>query len=913
MKNVILTLLFSLFLGGLFAQTAKVSGTIISGETKTPVQNAIVKVGDLQSTSNDKGYFEIVNVPFGKAKISVEAAGNPKFEQAINVDKEDLILGDLDVAGTLEDDTETVDDNIVSSDFLDEGDGGTNPSLLSSSSDVYSRIAGFTFGKLFFRTRGYDNSYQAIYLNGVSVENPEMGRTSWSVWGGLNDVTRNKDTKSAVSSSEFGFGDIGGATNISTQPSTYRKTSKVSYAMGNTSYRQRIMATYATGLMKNGWAFMFSGSRRWANEGYVEGTYYDGWSYFGAAERKLNDKHSLVLSALGTPTERGMQAASTQEAYDLAGTNYYNPNWGYQNGEKRNARTRFVHQPLITANHIFKPSEKTKITTALAYSFGTFSNKALNWYNAYDPRPDYYRLLPSYVELYGPNPVLKTYLDSVWQNDESIRQVNWDAMYYANYLSYYNYGENNGRAKYMIEDRRDDHKRYNISSNINHNINESISLAGGFEISRYKVNHYKLIDDFLEYEDMEGKYYWIDVDQFAERDFPGNDSITQNDLDNPNRVCYEGDRFGYDYDIHVNSEDVWGQSKFVYDNAEFYVGANLVHTDFWRVGNMKNGRAPENSLGESEHKTFLDFGVKAGATLKLSGHHYFIVNGLYRTNAPSPKVSFLSPRVKNEYVDSLISEKIYTADIAYVIKYRKLNAKITAYNTIMLDKATLMSFYHDELKSFASYSMRNVDTRNQGIEFGAEIKATDKFSFLLAGSYSDNRYISRPTATVSVENGSLPDSTKTIYLNNYYLPGAQAIGSFGLKYNINYWFFNANVNYVGKSYLSMFPELRSEAAINGTAWDESIYKEKIQEIIDMEKFKDGITLDLSIGKSIRIDYKYFINVNFSVSNILNNTSLKTGGYESLRFDFATKNLDKFDSKYYYSFGRTFYLNVSFRI
>ena len=28
-------------------------------------------------------------------------------------------------------------------------------------------------------------------------------------------------------------------------------------------------------------------------------------------------------------TERGAQQASTQEAYDLVGNNYYNPNWGY--------------------------------------------------------------------------------------------------------------------------------------------------------------------------------------------------------------------------------------------------------------------------------------------------------------------------------------------------------------------------------------------------------------------------------------------------------------------------------------------------------------------------------------------------------------------------------------------------------
>ena len=49
---------------------------------------------------------------------------------------------------------------------------------------------------------------------------------------------------------------------------------------------------------------------------------------------------------MGAPTERGAQQASTQEAYDLVGNNYYNPNWGYQDGKMRNARVRNSHEPI---------------------------------------------------------------------------------------------------------------------------------------------------------------------------------------------------------------------------------------------------------------------------------------------------------------------------------------------------------------------------------------------------------------------------------------------------------------------------------------------------------------------------------------------------------------------------------------
>jgi hypothetical protein len=81
---------------------------------------------------------------------------------------------------------------------------------------------------------------------------------------------------------------------------------------------------------------------------------------------------------------------------DLAGSHYYNPYWGYQNGEKRNANISKTHQPVIILTHDFRINNKTDVTTSLSYSFGEKSSASLDWFNAPDPRPDYYRYLPSY-------------------------------------------------------------------------------------------------------------------------------------------------------------------------------------------------------------------------------------------------------------------------------------------------------------------------------------------------------------------------------------------------------------------------------------------------------------------------------------------------------------------------------------
>ena len=69
---------------------------------------------------------------------------------------------------------------------------------------------------------------------------------------------------------------------------------------------------------------------RWANEGFVEGTFYNSFSYLLGFEKRFNDRHSLSFTTWGSPTERAQQGSSTEEAYWLANDHYYNPNWGYQ-------------------------------------------------------------------------------------------------------------------------------------------------------------------------------------------------------------------------------------------------------------------------------------------------------------------------------------------------------------------------------------------------------------------------------------------------------------------------------------------------------------------------------------------------------------------------------------------------------
>ncbi|MBN1987977.1 MAG: TonB-dependent receptor plug domain-containing protein [Bacteroidales bacterium] len=795
--------------------------------------------------------------------------------------------------------------SLSSSDF--EGDDISHDisGLLQGSRDVFQSVAGYNLGSARFQIRGYESESNLVMINGVPVNDPETGRVFWSVWGGLNDATRNTVNTVGLAPVRENFGMIGGSTNIQLRASEYRPGTRLTYSAANRSYNHRAMFIHSTGLVDNKWALTVSGSKRWAQEGYVDGTFYDAYAYFIAAERKLSADHSVSFTVFGSPSKSGRPGVGTQEAYDLTGNNFYNPYWGYQNGEVRNSRVNTYHQPMMLLSHYWTISEQTKVTSTLTYSLGKNGSTALNWYDAADPRPDYYRNLPSYYADTDESQFNR--LTDLWQNDEEFRQLNWDNFYFANSKNLYSVKDANGtgeiltgnRAKYVVEDRRTDFNRFMVSSNAIHNLNDNIVLSGGINVDVFRGRQYKEMNDLL------GADFWVDVDQFAERDFDDT-NLSQNDLNNPNRIVKVGDKFGYDFTANINKYNAFAQSEFTYSRFDFHVAANVSQTSFWRTGHMRNGRFPDNSYGDSEKQNFTNFGVKGGAVWKVTGRHYIDVNAGYLTRAPFFRNSYLSSRVRDNVIDGLTSEKITTGDISYILRAPKLKARVSLYYTQFEDQTWSRSFYHDVLRTFVNYTMTGVNTRNAGLEFGLEANVTPTLSVTAAGAMGQYIYTNRPEATIARDNNSEIISDRVVYLKNYRIGGTpQTAASVGFRYNSpKYWFAGANFNYYADNYMDINPDRRTVEAADGFVQEDALF----MQLIDQPKLDPAYTIDVFVGKSWRI-YGKTLAVNLGVNNILNDKDIQITGFEQLRYD--SQDIDKFPSKYFYMYGTNFFLNVNF--
>ena len=779
--------------------------------------------------------------------------------------------------------------------------------ILQSSRDVFTSVAGYNFGQARFRIRGYDSENTLVSINGVLVNDFETGWASWSNWAGLNDVTRWMQVRTGIGASRINFGSIGGATDLNIQASALRKGIRGTYAASNRAYRNRLMFTYATGMNAKGWAFAISGSRRWADEGYVEGTPFNAYSYFLSAEKKINDRHTISLSGFGAAIQQGRQALAVQEAYDLTGNSYYNPNWGFQNGEKRNAKMSHDHKPMILLAHTFKVSETAKLTTSTYYTFGRDGLTGLNWFDAKDPRPDYYRYLPSYYR--SENPELYDDRVAAWQNT-STSQIDWDQLYFANGKNLYSVENANGisgntitgdRSKYIVEEVRADPTRFGLNSVWTKALKPETQLTIGGSAHKQRTHYFKVVDDLL------GGDFWVDIDQFADRDFPNSD-VAQNDLSTTNKVVEEGDMFGWNYDIHTRYANLFAQVEHKWTRMEVYAGLDLSQTSFWREGHVQNGRFPDNSLGESEKHNFFGYGVKAGAIYKLTGRHFIGANAAYIVRPPAASTSFLSPRVRDAVIPGLTTEDAMSGDISYIVRTPRVKGRATLYYTRIANQIWNRSYYHEEYLTIVNYAMTGVDQVHSGVELGVEANLTSTWVMTAVYAGGNYTYDSRPVATITRNNSSeVFGVDRTIYWKGYRVGGMpQSAASLGLKYNSpKFWFAGFNANWFGDIYLDPNPDRRTSEAVANLVTDDPQW----DELLDQIRLDDQYTVDLYAGKSWMIQRKYRIALNLTMSNVLDNQDFKVGGFEQLRYDSMQPN--RFPAKYSYLFGRTYFAMVTF--
>lgn len=1061
MRRIFTTLFACMSVIVMFAQQTSLKGRIVSEEKDAPIIGATIKLANqnITTTTNPNGEFALIYLEAIDEELIISAEGYVTAIKLVQLHPDRT--NDLGAIPLKTDIQKEMRDEIVlqlAENELndDEGRSQSMASNTSASTDVFNSNTSYAWSTVRYRQRGYEQTYEQTYINGLSFNGQERGTFNYSMVGGLNDASRNKDVINGIEANAFTYGDLGQSTNILMHASNFAQGWKVGLAGTNRNYKGRINATYASGVLPSGWAFV--GQLAWRYSPYInqkgiigEGISYNSFGYFFTAEKQWNGgDHRLSMTTFGSPTERGQSAAVTQEVYDLTGSIYYNPYWGYQNGKVRNSRVVKSFDPTAILDYTWKIDDAQTLKVAVGYHYSMYSNSALTFYNAPDPRPDYYRNLPSFLwdgqidtngsfifkdangnnlgngfiyngTFVGPSvdfDAFKTLTDAWTSRDNTTTQINWEHIYAANYQN--NIVNPTGSAKYMLERRHNDLQEAVFSTNYRHKGYNHLTITAGLEAKYSQGIHYKTVDDLL------GADQWIDVDPFADRDIKelatnigltqtDIDNVKQNDIYNPNQTVTTKNRFGYDYRINMTKVALWAQNEWNFNAVDLYYALKITYSGLNRSTNMMNGRAwylaqlnPDNAFyylgqqyqdimngtgNEYSHYTgwqhnFIDPSFKLGLAYKIDGRNKLKVNAMAETSAPFARDAYISPRVHDRAIETIYthdraknlndyyaaSQRTVSYDLTYEFNYPVVRGRITAFQTHFWNGTELNGYYDDEARTFVNQSISGINRVHRGVEVAAAFKLGTYFTLTPMLAIGDYHYTSNAYSITSAENGmglaedavegplyELKDSVliKGLKVAN----GPQLNTSLKLSFfHPKMWFADITVSYFDWNYLDYAPSRRMQGlytgvradgtSVNGSyasakaikttkneAGEEITVTDKYgipqleypysilanQESLVDKKWYNRFIVDVSVGKLIYLKNRQSLSINLSVSNITNNTHMKTGGYQQSRLPRQTKqgvddrnnsvispNAWKFPSKYYYAWGANFFLNLTYK-
>jgi hypothetical protein len=919
-------------------------GKVMDSKTLQPLPYVVVTIQNtnlMQLTTVD-GKFKFNAVPAGEQLILFHSQGFKDALFPVEIIPGQLL--DLDTILLEEDQTSEQQTGLIAlseSDLNDDNSGSESTSgLLQSSKDAFQQAAAFNWGQARFRIRGLDSEHSTMMINGVSMNKLYDGRPQWGDWGGLNDALRNQEFSMGTAPSDYTFGGILGTQEINTRASIYRPGTRISFSGTNTNYSWRMMGTYASGMNAQGWAFVISAGKRLAAEGYFEGTNYNANSAFISVEKKLTDNHSLNLTAFYTPNSRGKNSPNTTEVSQLT-NGKYNSYWGFQDGNKRNSRMKTIEEPIVMLNHFFKINNHTNLNSSLMYQFGKIGNSNIDYQNANSPDPTYYRKLPSYYSSHfdSDNGEFSGEFIPDLENAKKSKvlflanqQIDWNAMYQANQNTIVDAngtisGYEPFKSKYVLYEDRSDDKTIVATSTFNIQLTDNIILNTGGSFKNLKSHNYQKLLDLL------GGAYFEDIDGF----YNGNQS--QSDLNNPNRQVVVGDAYGYNYNYVANTLEAFTQFNFSYNKVDFYLAQRFSSANYQREGLYKNGIYETSSFGKSEKVTFENFGFKGGLTYKISGRQLLIFNGAHLTKAPTIRNTFPNSRLNNRIVDDLKSENISSLDASYSYHSPKFKARLTAFYTLIKD-ATQTSFFYAEgifddgagynnTSAFVSQTLTHLDKKNLGAELSLEYQLNPTLKTTFSAAFGEYTFDSNPNVMVtndaeaSIENTNPVFDFGTSALKNYKQPGSpQQAYSLGIEYrDPKFWWVGVNLNYLANSYIDVSPIARTDHFFinpaSGFPFPEAT-QERAKELLQQEKFAPTTLLNIVGGKSWRIYGKY-VGLFASINNVLGVT-YKTGGYEQARnANFRQRNQDvssgtpSFGNKYFYGYGRTYFVNIAINL
>ncbi|MCA5004833.1 TonB-dependent receptor [Sphingobacterium bovistauri] len=677
LKSFTICLLFLLISNVSMAQVS-VKGQVIDAITRESIIGATVSIkGTATSTiTNTDGKFVlnttaqqiilVVNyLSYNEKEISLKDGERSKFN-VIELESNMTSISEVFVRfNSMAIDRKTpVAVSTINASLIEEKLGSQEfPELLNSTPGVYATRAGGGFGDSRLNLRGFQSENVAVMINGVPVNGMENGKIYWSNWAGLSEVTRFMQVQRGLGASKVAVPSIGGTINIATKTIDATKGGHLYQGFGNDGYNKTSFS-YSSGLMDNGWAFSVLGSKNTGN-GWMEGGKFEAYNYFFNVSKKINEAHTLALTAFGAPQNHSQRfdRLTIQEYRDAPQGLKYNANWGVLNGEYQTISQNEYHKPQISLNHNWTINSTSSLSTSAYASIAT-----------------------------GGSTIDAGSLDfNTFRTNGAYSPIDIDAIVQQNIAN------PDGSALGYLRTSVNDHQWYGVLSTYTKKVNDRFDILAGIDGRYYRGKHYQTVSNLL------GAKYVAD----------------NSDLNNPYNRATVGDRVSFDNDGVIGWGGAFLQGEYSHGPLSTFVTLSGSNSSYQRIDYFKF--LDSDTKQKSEVVNTLGYQVKGGANYNINTNHNVFANIGYFEKAPFFNAVFMNN--SNTVNEAAEREKIMSYELGYGFRTSTFSANINAYHTAWKDKSFTRSFQNDGINYFGNFL--GVDALHKGIELDFNYRPTN--------------------------------------------------------------------------------------------------------------------------------------------------------------------------------------------
>ncbi|MCM1448896.1 MAG: TonB-dependent receptor [Clostridiales bacterium] len=613
------------------------------------------------------------------------------------------------------------------------------PEVLKTTPGVWATKDGGGFGDAKINIRGFKSNNTATMVNGVPVNDMEWGGIYWSNWSGLGDIISSMQVQRGLGATIISSPSFGGTINMVTKGLDAKKGGTAWYGLGNDN-SMNYGISFSTGLMKNGWAMTFLGSRKSGN-GYVQGTEYEAFTYFLNISKRINESNQISLTVTGAPQTHNKRSSSDglsiqgwQDAanYMPKGQAYrYNPTYGLGlNGERKASQYNVYNKPVVMLNHVWQINPKSSLSSVVYASIGS----------GYGSSGQGAQIGTS----------TSTYYNYWYGSDNSTGTLNWNTI--TNNGVTYNLRHGNGMFAYdqiqlmnqasttgalmVMSNSVNNHRWFGGVSNYKNQINDKLSITAGLDIRYYYGEHTNEISDLY------NGAYFIDY-------YRASSNNLRTFATEAEKIAYQRQKLGVgdvvyrDWDSRIWQEGVYAQAEYkAFDNKLNLVlaGAANINT-YTRYEHMYY----DEKDSKSPTKSFFAGNVKAGANYNIDRYNNVFVNGGYITRAPYLQYGvFVSPANSNAINPNSVNEKVGAVEVGYEFHSPKFTAQLNGYFIQWMDRTMITTGTLEYNNDRYTASMNGVDSRYMGVELNMVYIPTRWLELTGMFAFADNTWQNDP-------------------------------------------------------------------------------------------------------------------------------------------------------------------------